>query len=99
MSIENEDGPWFEWNDRSGPVTIMGLTAALQSAVRFAVFREGVEVDPIAARATLDRMTQELLREIKNVSTQGISETDETTGFTIALSIVEETAKRIARTI
>jgi hypothetical protein len=69
-----------------------GLTVALQFAVEAAIFPDRIKVDGKTNAARLEALTQALLREAKNAITEGVPDSDEATGLTAVIGIINEIA-------
>jgi hypothetical protein len=69
-----------------------GLTVALQFAVEAAVFPDRLKVDGETKTARLEALTQALLREAKSAITEGVPESDEASGLTAVIAIINEIA-------
>jgi hypothetical protein len=100
MSDDANDGFSFKIGPPESLVpAITGLAGALQVAMELVVFPQRLEIDEGAPSARLDRLMQQLLQCVKNLSTEGLSESDEAAGLTIAIRIIDELATRLRRRI
>jgi hypothetical protein len=72
---------------------VMGMAFLMttQLLMRFALWPGRIEDHAPGTRGRFEFLLQEMLREIKNMPTQGMSESDEATGKRIALALLDQT--------
>jgi hypothetical protein len=72
---------------------VMGMAFLMttQLLMRFALWPDRIKDQSPGTRGRFEFLLQEILREIKNMPTQGMSESDEATGKRIALALLDQT--------
>jgi hypothetical protein len=82
---------------KAAMAALAGLSVAFESALEAAVFPEVVEVKGAGPAASLAAISDEALRKMKNLPTQGLCETDEAAGFAAAISVVDGICARLRK--
>jgi hypothetical protein len=91
------EGPTFALTHKAAMAAFVGLSVAFEVVFEVAVFPESVEDDADGAAARLAAVSAKALRRMKNLPTEGLSETDEAHGIAAAIAVIENIADRLRR--